>query len=209
MNTNAAASTLRFTPVLFCFVASLVVGFLTPMSANCARVTIAITATVTVVDDFNNILNASIAVGDTIRGSYSYDSIAVDSNPLPQVGDYYYTTAPSGVRLTVNGLNFRTDPSNVAFLLELVDNYLGRDNYVWHSYNNLFDISATGMFVSNHLDFQLDDPTQTAISSPALPKNPPRLSDWTQDVGLNITSSGDNGSFFIRATVTSAVRGHH
>ncbi len=176
------------------------------MTASGAPVTIAIRATITQVDDFNHILNDSIAVGDTIYGSYTYDSLAVDSNPLPQVGDYYYTTAPNGVRLTVNGLSFRTDPSNVAFLLELVNDYQSRDNYVWHSYNNLFDISATGNFVSNHLDFQLDDPTQTAISSPALPKNPPRLSDWIQDVGLNIASFGDNGSFFIRATVTSAVR---
>ena len=176
-----------------------------PASASCAQVRIVITATVSLVDDPDNLLNNTVAPGDIITGIYTYDSFAVDSNPLPEVGDYRYTTAPNGIRLSVNGLNFGTDPADVDFLLEVVNNYENLDNYVVISYNNLFAVSATGQLVMNTIDWQLDDPTQTALSSADLPRNPPVLSDWQSIFGLNIMSFGDN-YFLIRANVTSAVR---
>jgi hypothetical protein len=129
----------------------------------------------------------------------------VDSNPLPQVGDYHYYTAPNGIRLTVNGLSFATDPRNVDFLLEMVNNYENLDNYVVISYNNFFSVSARGEIVENIIDWQLDDPTQTALSSTRLPRTPPVLSDWESIFGLTISSMGDD-FFLIRANVTSAVR---
>jgi hypothetical protein len=176
-----------------------------PVSANCAQARIVIRATVSLVDDPDNLLNNTVVPGDIITGIYTYDSFAVDSNPLPEVGDYRYTTAPNGIRLSVNGLNFGTDPSNVDFLLEVTNNYENLDNYHLISYNNLFAVSATGMLVLNTIDWQLDDPTQTALSSAELPRNPPVLSDWQSIFGLNIMSWGDN-HFLIRANVTSAVR---
>jgi hypothetical protein len=176
-----------------------------PVSANCAQVRIVIRATVSLVDDPDNLLNNTVAPGDIITGIYIYDSFAVDSNPLPEVGDYRYTTAPNGIRLSVNGLNFGTDPADVDFLLEVVNNYQNLDNYVLHSYNNLFAVSATGEFVTNTISWQLDDPTQMALSTTELPRKPPVLSNWQSIFGLTIDSSGDN-HFLIRANVTSAVR---
>lgn len=176
-----------------------------PASASCAQIRIEITATVSLIDDPDNLLNNAVAPGDTITGMYTYDSSAEDSNPLDQVGDYCYTTAPNGIRLNVNGLTFATNPRDVNFLLELADNYENSDNYVVISYNNLFAVSATGAFVMNTIDWQLDDPTQTALSSPVLPKTPPVLSNWQSIFGLNILSMGDS-HFAIRANVTSAVR---
>ncbi len=185
---------------------ALVVGLVwSPISAGCAQVKIEISATVRSVDDPDNLLNNRVAPGDIITGFYSYNSFAVDSNPLPEVGDYRYTTAPNGIRLNVNGLTFATDPADVDFLLEVVNNYQNLDNYLLISYNNLFAVSARGEFVMNTIDWQLDDPTQTALSSAALPRTPPILSDWQSIFGLTIDSSGDN-HFLIRANVTSAVR---
>jgi hypothetical protein len=177
-----------------------------PANASCAQVRIVIRATVRLVDDPNSLLNNTVAPGDIITGIYAYDSFAVDSNPLPEVGDYRYTTAPNGIRLSVNGINFGTDPAHVDFLLEVVNNYQNLDNYVLHSYNNLFDVSAIGEFGMDIISWQLDDPSQTALSSAELPRNPPVLSDWQSIFGLDIMSSGDNGYFLIRADVTSAVR---
>ena len=157
-----------------------------PTTAGAGRVTIDLVATVSLVDDHDNLLNNAVAPGDIVTGTYSYDSSAVDSNPLPQVGDYHYMTAPSGIRLNVNGLKFATNPADVDFLIELVDNYEGSDNYVVISYNNLFAVSANGSFVSNIIDWQLDDPTQTALSSTALPKRPPILANWQSIFGLSI-----------------------
>jgi hypothetical protein len=177
----------------------------TPPSATCAQIGIEIRATVRSVDDPDNLLNNTVAPGDIITGMYSYNSFAVDSNPLPEVGDYRYITAPNGIRLKVNGLTFGTDPAEVDFLLEVANNYENSDNYVLISYNNLFAVSATGGFVTNTIEWQLDDPTQTALSSAALPRTPPVLSNWQSIFGLTISSTGDD-SFFIRADVTSAVR---
>jgi len=177
----------------------------TPTSATCGQIKIEITATVSLVDDPDNLLNNAVAPGDIITGIYTYDSFAVDSNPLPEVGDYRYTTARNGIRLNVNGLRFGTNPANVDFLLEVVNNYQNLDNYVVISYNNLFAVSAMGEFVTNTIDWQLDDPTQTALSSATLPRTPPVLSNWQSIFGLTISSMGDD-SFLIRANVTSAVR---
>jgi hypothetical protein len=176
-----------------------------PPSASSAQIRIEIRATVSFVDDPDNLLNNTVAPGDIITGIYTYDSFAVDSNPLEQVGDYRYTTAPNGIRLNVNGLTFATNPADVDFLLELVNDYNNSDNYVVISYNNLFSVSAPGSNVSNAIDWQLDDPTQTALASTALPKTAPILTDWQSIFGLTISSDGDQ-HFFIRANVTSAVR---
>ena len=176
-----------------------------PASANCAQIRIEITATVSLVDDPDNLLTNRVAPGDIITGFYTYNSFAVDSNPLPEVGDYRYNTAPNGIRLDVNGLRFGTNPVDVDFLLEVVNNYQNLDNYVVISYNNLFAVSAMGEFVTNTIDWQLDDPTQTALSSTALPRTAPVLSNWQSIFGLSISSMGDD-SFLIRANVTSAVR---
>ena len=178
---------------------------LDPATAGCARVKIEISATVTLVDDADNLLNNRVTPGDIITGTYTYDSFAVDSNPLMEVADYRYTTAPNGIRLNVNGLTFGTNPADVDFLFEVVNNYQNFDNYVVISYNNLFAVSAMGEFVTNIIDWQLDDPTQTALSSTALPRTAPVLSDWESPFGLSISSMGDD-FFLIRANVTSAVR---
>ena len=189
-------------PLAIALVAGLVWN---PTSASCARVKIEISATVTLVDDADNLLNNAVAPGDIVTGIYTYDSFAVDSNPLIEVADYRYTTAPNGIRLHVNGLNFATDPADVDFLLEVINNSQSSDNYLVISYNNLFPVSARGQFVMNTIDWQLDDPTQTALSSTALPRTAPILADWQSPFGLSIFSVGDD-FFLIRANVTSAVR---
>ena len=190
-------------PLAIAFVTGLV---WTPASAICAQMTIEIQATVSLVEDPDNLLNNTVHPGDIITGMYSYNSIAVDSNPLPQVGDYHYYTAPNGIRLYVNGLTFATDPANVDFLLEVVNNYENLDNYVVISYNNFFSVYVRGGLVMNIIDWQLDDPTQTALSSTALPRTPPVLSGWESIFGLTISSTGPSTFFLIRANVTSAVR---
>ena len=159
-------------------IALVAVIVLDPATAGCARLKIEISATVTLVDDADNLLNNRVAPGDIIIGIYTYDSFAVDSNPLIEVADYRYTTAPNGIRLKVNGLTFGTNPADVDFLLEVVNNYQNLDNYVVISYNNLFAVSAMGESVTNTIDWQLDDPTQTALSSTALPRTAPVLSNW-------------------------------
>jgi hypothetical protein len=179
--------------------------------AEAGVITIALTAEVELVDDPGGFLGGAIGVGDTIQGVYRYESTTPDTNPLPTVGDYRHTTPPFGITLQVGGLVFRTDPSNIDFLVEIANDHLGdpRDNYLLRSYNNLFDVSvptpSPELPVTNHISWQLDDPTATAISSTELPTTPPVLADWQSIFGLDILSENSLGEYFlIRGRVTSA-----
>ena len=187
-------------------------SILAPPAATAAVISMEITATVEFVDDYTNLLGGSVAPGDIVRGIYTYDSDIIDSNITDSiVGDYWHTSSPYGISLNVNGLTFRTNPDNVSFLVELVNDYYSykTDNYLLRSYNNLFDVSApSGHFygADNHISWQLDDPTATALSNTSLPTTPPVLSAWQSIFGLDISSRGGDyfhQEFLIRSHVTS------
>jgi hypothetical protein len=178
------------------------------MEANAEPISIAITAEVATVDDPGGVLVGAINVGDIITGTYVYESTTADTNPLSTVGDYQHTTTPFGITLNAGGFVFQTDPNNVNFIVEIVNDHgtPPSDNYLLRSYNNIFGISVPGE-IENHIAWQLDDPTSTALSSAALPTVPPVLADWQSLFGLTIESRSfsSGGQFFIRAHVTSAV----
>ena len=181
------------------------------IEADAESLSIAITAEVATVDDPGGFLVGAINVGDVITGTYVYESSTPDTNPAPTVGDYSHTTAPFGITLNAGGFVFRTDPNNVNFLVEIVNDHgiPPSDNYLLRSYNNIFDVSTPpdpfGQPADNHIAWQLDAPTLAALSSDALPTVPPTLADWQSIFGLTIESRNSFGdSFFARAHVTSA-----
>ena len=203
----------HFAKNMITFLAALVMTYGHVGHTEAEPISIAITAQVRSVDDSSGVLGGAILVGDAITGTYTYESTTPDGNTLPTVGDYRHTTAPFGITLDVGGLTFKTDPNQVDFLVEIVNDHdnPSRDNYLLRSYNNLFDRSAPPdpllpeLPVMNHISWQLDDPTSAALSSEALPTAPPVLADWQSIFGLDISSTGPSGLFLIRADVTSAV----
>jgi hypothetical protein len=166
--------------------------------AQAELIIINITATVDRVDDFGNYLEGKIHVGDTITGSYTYESTTLDSNPSSQVGDYEHYTSPYGASLTVGGFEFRTNPSNVDFVVEVVNDYPSGDNYAFRSYNNVPLFNGT---LVDGIGWQLDDYTATALSSDALPATAPILSQWQAN---DLMLFGEHSGYGIDATVTSA-----
>ena len=167
--------------------------------AQAEIITIAIEATVDLVDDFGNYLEGSITPGDIVTGTYTYDSDTSDSNPLPTAGGYWYYESPFGISLSVGGFDFRTDPCNVKFGIGISnDGSLDDDGYVVISYNNL--PLSNGVPV-DHISWQLDDPSGQALSSTELPITAPVLSDWEQFFGLTFERQRQ---FFVRSYVTSA-----
>ncbi|HEY0894042.1 MAG TPA: hypothetical protein VGE32_13365, partial [Cellvibrio sp.] len=178
-------------------------------------VSVDITAVVEYVDDYKNYLGGKIKPGDQITGTYVYDTATADDNTIATVSDYWHKQPGHGICLDVAGLKFGSSATTPSFLVELVNNhYSNNDNYLLRSYKNDFAISAkpdpnypTGA-VENHIAWQLDDNTMQALNSTLLTDQPPRLSDWKSLFGLTIDSrvSGAQG-FFVRAHVTSAVRG--
>ncbi len=192
---------------LFSFV---LVGSFAP-NVLAESITIEITADVAYVDDWSNILGGQVQVGDVITGSYTYETTTPDSNTLPTVGDYRHVVAPFGIHLNVGPWVFETDPNNVNFLVEIVNDHSGQDNYLLRSYNNIaIPAIASGALV-DHISWQLDDSAATALNSIALPTTPPALADWESIFGLSIEGCipdfmgfCDFDRFFIRAHVASA-----
>ncbi len=67
---------------------------LCPINLRAEVVTIYLTAEAIYLEDPYNALEGKITIGDTITGSYSYDSDTPDTNPLDTVGDYWHYTPP-------------------------------------------------------------------------------------------------------------------
>jgi hypothetical protein len=199
-----------FHMILLVLCAVLVGGVLS--TAYAKTVTIAITAQVASVDDSSNILNGEVQVGQIITGHYVYESTTADTNALPQVGDYWHTVSPYGIVLNMGQRVFKTDPDNVSFLMEMVNDYYAMDNYLLRSYKNLsIPILPNGGIV-DHIAWQLDDYTATALADSTLPDVAPVLTAWQSISGLTIQGCvpdftgmcGFDNLFFIRAQVTDA-----
>ncbi|MCJ7777770.1 MAG: PEP-CTERM sorting domain-containing protein [Sedimentisphaerales bacterium] len=174
--------------------------------AQAVPITIEITGEVTNFSDGTGLLN-TIHVGSIFSGSYTYDTSTPDTNPALDLGDYFHYNTPCGIDLTVGGFVFKTDPNNIKLLVEVSNNYSYQDNYLVRSYNNLFLYNGVDV---DHISWQLDDYSGTALSSTALPTTAPVLSDW--DYNNLIISGGIGGTppcyektFAISAEVTSVV----
>ena len=131
------------------------------------------------VGGFNNSPFADIAVGTPFSGTYTFSLGAVDENSFPTVGDYWHRSAPYGVTVRIGNRVFRSDASAPEFLIEVSDNHSNSDNYVFISYRN----QPTDGVDVGLIYWQLDDPTQSVLSSPALLATPPVLSEWQHFFG--------------------------
>src|SRR5262249_47486420 len=137
-------------------------------------VPVVIVGTVATVEDPSGLLDGSVTVGGLFLGLYVFESATAASNPDPTVGDYWHTAAGYGISVWTGNYTFATDPAAVDFLVEVVDRPLG-DGYLLRSYNNL--PADVGVWV-DHIAWQLDDPTGTALANDALPLMPPNLAGW-------------------------------
>jgi hypothetical protein len=172
------------------------VGLLAP-SASAAtdptRVTINLTAVVDIVDGSPP---PGIAPGVVITGSYTYNPKTKDINPLVGVGDYVHNQQPYGIQLNMGDFSVQTDPENVDFQIEIVNDYNGSDNYTLISFNNTAGVDI--------IHWQLNDPTQAALSNANLKKTAPVLSSWEQPSQLDVI--GEDDAYLIRSHVTQAVK---
>ena len=178
-----------------------------PTPTEAALITIEIEAVVDRVDDPHGYLEGKIIVGDIITGAYTYDSSTPDQDwlwgsPSDIVGRYHHFAPPYGISLTVGDFVFQTDPSNVNFLIGIVnDNQSGDDIYGLLSYNNL--PLSDGTLVGG-ISWTLEDSTGSVFSNDSLPTTAPVLDDW----GFNrLTVNGGTPAipFGILSHVTSAI----
>jgi len=170
-----------------------------PTAARATLITIDIEAVVDSVSDEGNYLEGKIQVGDTITGFYVYESTTPDSSPLdPVQGNYWHYAPPAGIALTVGGLNFMTDPFNIAFHVAIRNN-IPEDTYALVSFNNLPLSNGTQV---DSIWWQLKDNTGSAFSSDALPTITPILDQWGNN---RLRFHGERGRYIVNAHVTSAI----
>jgi len=185
------------------FISAVIILSLTP-PARAELITIEIEAVVDGVLDEGNYLEDQISPGDIITGYYTYDSDTPDSNPLnSNVGDYWHYSQPCGIFLSVGGFDFQTDPTNVEFLVEIINDYISgglHDSYGLRSYNNLSLSNGTSVY---HIQWWLSDDTAGAISSDTIPTIAPSLEDWESLNFLRL--EGEKGVYIVDAHVTSTV----
>ncbi len=177
--------------ILFCFVC-------VPVRAE--MITIAISGHVTLVDDSWGFLENKFHSGDVISGTYTYDSSALDSEPLdPAYGLYEYYNAPMGISMNIGEFNFRTNPNDVYFRIGIT-HLSGTNYYSLFSTNNLPLPNGVEVY---EIYWDLIDTTGTALNSDALPTIPPDLSLFKPSITCNFDILG-HCSYLIRAEITSA-----
>ena len=177
-----------------------------PLRADAVLVTIEIEAFVDSVEDDFGYLDGKVIVGDTITGSYTYDTLTPDSSSSPSIGRYEHYVPPYGVLLSVGGFEFKTDPANVNFLIEVGDDHpwfepdINRDHYLFISYNNL---PLSNDVTVRSISWVLNDAIGEALSRDVLPVTPPVLDDWQSENRLRL--NGIKNTFHVDAHVVSAI----
>ena len=166
--------------------------------ARATTIEIGLSAEVSYIDD-GGLLEGLLNIGDVVTGRYSYDSETPDTNPSNTAGIYWHYEFPCGIVLSAGEYTFETDPGNIIFRIGIGDGDDGHDTYSLISYSNLPLSNDVEVF---SIWWQLNDYSQMALSSDALPLGPPILEDWEYDWGLRI-ELGPKGDTMVTADVTS------
>jgi len=193
--------------IIFVIIAAVVCGLgFCASPAQAYLITIQIEAVVDSVEDDYGYLEGKINPGDIITGFYIYESTTPDTNPSSSVGDYWHHAPSYGISLTAGNFVFKTDPANVEFIVEILNDHpwfdpdVNKDGYLLGSYNNL--ALSNGALV-DHISWQLDDPTGNALLTDALLTIAPVLGDWQFN---HLRIQGEKSNLFnINAHVTSAI----
>jgi hypothetical protein len=169
-------------------------------SATAEIVTMNFSAEITNIDYHRGMSDSGILIAAVLTGSYTYDTETPDSNPLSTVGDYWHYAPPYGISISVGDYNFRTDPCNLNFLIEICNNHsVGHDAFVMRSYAGMIVQHDFYMNSRGGFDWQLDDDSGTAVDNTDLTRTPIDPNDWP-DTWHHLTLNCSN--FNLRAHVT-------
>ena len=180
--------------------------------------TVEFTAEVIEVYESDDFLEGKVEVGDTINGTYSYDTSMPSSM---QFVWYYYSfnSPPAGISVQVGGFEFKTDPNDIELVIAVENDsstvLAPRDSFRLDSSINIMlcdDILCYDNF-SGNFSIYLGNYYSTALLSYKLPASAPNLSDWMAR-GIEFSGGVSNGSsggrfstgkgFHIKGRLTSA-----
>ena len=139
-----------------------------------------------------------IGPGTPFTGCYTFDLSTPNTGSVPTVGDYWHGPG-FGAVIRVGSHVFQSNRAAGQFLVEIVNDHHGFDNYLFRSYNNLI---TSGQPVG-HISWQLDGLTTNAITSTALSATPPDLALFQFQFGFQIT--GPMPGWILAGVVTQVI----
>lgn len=157
---------------------------------NARLITVAFTADVVKVQDGYDVLEGKVEIGDTIRGTYAYDTSAPDTTPWDTMGQYEFRSPSCGISLHVDGYVFRTDPNNPYLRVDVWNdspNILGTtDRLYFQSYNGLMSghdstltsISDVWIYIDLTALFGNGGFPLLGLQTDRLPAFAPIMGDW-------------------------------
>lgn len=167
-----------------------------------------ISGKVVLVSDPSGLLKGGIKVGSPLKGTYTYDTNTVNTNPDPTIGKYISKGPSYGMKVLINDLTFKTDPLNggLGYYISTNKNVGSPNNLGISNWGNSITIPDLGFNNTNSgtaIEWGLYDSSGTALSSRALPQSCPDLVKFSGNT-LNIYFINNNQKHFnIQAVIDS------
>ena len=176
---------MRAVCVMFAFAASMLLGMTIAVTpANAALITFNFTGTVTGVG--SQLGTTTFSNGQTLSGSYTFNSATADSNGGPTIGTYNGTISNLVVNIgsynaTLGAGSNSIDVKN----LPMSDSYTMQAPFTGSTVNGRTPVS---------FGIDLTDPTHTAFSNDHLPTTPPSLASFATDTFRLVFNGGPTGT---------------
>jgi hypothetical protein len=148
------------------------------LSGSSNIVTFNVGATVREIYDYDNVLGNTINVGDTINGSYTFNTDTPDSNSIPEDGFYEHTPGSGsyGFDINIANTNLKSNTSTTDMFNIFIGDANGSftwDRYIVESYGSQLPF-VNGTVVDN-MGIYIDDPSGNTVTSTSLTDQPPAL----------------------------------
>lgn len=170
------------------------------------QVTINVDSTVSYMYDPYGVVS-DITLGQSITGSYTYETTTLDSDPALSVGYYPHAENSGRMELTAGNYTFKTN----AFAYMPIDIFIddeewlaGQEAYFVNSIDNEMTNGATIDALSINM---VNQSSSNALTSSLLTATAPDLNLFSNEKKVFISGFKDGFSFFIEADINSLVDG--
>lgn len=141
-------------------------------------VTFNVSATVREIYDYDNVLGNAVNIGDTISGTYTFNTNTPDSDPSAEYGRYEHVPGSGsyGFNITIGNATLKTNTSTDMFNIMIGDANGG--TLTWDTYA-VDNFGTQQPFINNtvvdNMGIYIDDPSGNTVTGTNLTNQPPAL----------------------------------
>jgi len=147
------------------------------------------------VDTVGSNLSGTFSTGQTLTGSYTYDSTKLDSNPSPTIGTYAGPIQTMAFNIGSYSATLGAGGNSIK-----IQNLGGFDSYT--STASFLGSSVNGNAPS-FFEINLKDSSHTAFSNDSLPTTPPSLSSFDTKTFRLVFGNGLNPNNIVSGVLTA------